>query len=123
MPPLIHRPGQMLTDSRKNWRPDRFGYELCGCKVELIFPTAKLLDYGEHWDDLEKSDNPFSVVVMAHLKHLETHRNMDNRLKWKSSLVKMLYQWGMPAGGYPGTVPVHRLDTEASGRHGRTLFR
>jgi hypothetical protein len=84
----------VLTDSRKNWRPDHYGYELCGCKVELVFPVAKLLDYRENWDDLEKSDNPFSVVVMAHLKHLETRRDMDNRLKWKSSLVKMLYQRG-----------------------------
>ena len=31
---------------------------------------------------------------MAHLKHLETRRDMDNRLKWKSSLVKMLYRRG-----------------------------
>jgi hypothetical protein len=84
----------VLTDSRKNWRPDRYGYELCGCKVELVFPVAKLLDYRESWDGLEKSDNPFSVAVMAHLKHLETRRDMDNRLKWKSSLVKMLYQRG-----------------------------
>lgn len=43
---------------------------------------------------LESSDNPFAVVVMAHLKSIETRRDPDNRLKWKLSLVKRLYERG-----------------------------
>ena len=35
----------VLADDRENWRPDRYGYELAGCRVSLEFPVAKLLDY------------------------------------------------------------------------------
>jgi len=84
----------VLTDNRKNWKPDRYGYTLCGCKVELQFPVVKLLDYLKDWNYLESSDNPFAVVVMAHLKGIETRRDPDNRLNWKLSLVKRLYERG-----------------------------
>jgi len=84
----------VLTDSNKNWRPDSYGYAICGCRVELHFPAVKLLDYLTDWDRLESSDNPFAVVVMAHLKSIETRKDMDGRLKWKLSLVKMLYDRG-----------------------------
>jgi len=84
----------VLTDSRKSWRPDRYGYALCGCRVELQFPVVKLLDYLSDWSYLESSDNPFAVVVMAHLKGIETRKYPGNRLKWKLSLAKMLYGRG-----------------------------
>jgi hypothetical protein len=84
----------VLTDNRKNWRPNCYGYEICGCKVELQFPMVKLLDYRDDWDYLENSGNPFAVVVMTHLKCLETRKDPDSRLKWKLLLVKRLYQRG-----------------------------
>jgi len=83
-----------LTDDRKNWKPDRFGYSVWGCKVEIQFPVVKLLDYFKDWDYLEDSHNPFAVVVMTHLKSLETRKDPDSRLKWKLSLVKRLYRKG-----------------------------
>ena len=84
----------VLTDDRKNWKPDRFGYSVWGCKVEIRFPVVKLLDYFKDWDYLEGSHNPFAVVVMTHLKSLETRKDPDSRLKWKLSLVKRLYRKG-----------------------------
>ena len=84
----------VLTDGRKSWRPARYGYALCGCRVELQFPVVKLLDYLSDWSYLESSDNPFAVVVMAHLKGIETRKDPDNRLKWKLSLAKMMYGRG-----------------------------
>ena len=83
-----------MTDDRKNWKPDRFGYAVWGCKVEIRFPVVKLLDYFKDWDYLEDSHNPFAVVVMTHLKSLETRKDPDSRLKWKLSLVKRLYRKG-----------------------------
>ena len=40
------------------------------------------------------NDSPFSVVVMAHLKTLETSGNPLSRKQWKLSLIKLLYQRG-----------------------------
>jgi len=51
----------------------------------------KLLDYKDSWETLEKSDNPFAIVVMTHLKMLETKNDYEKRFHWKIELTKMLY--------------------------------
>ena len=43
---------------------------------------------------MEASDNPFSVVVMSHLKSQETRRRMRERYSWKLRLTRMLYDRG-----------------------------
>lgn len=60
----------------------------------MEFPVVKLLDYAGQWAVLEKSNNPFAVVVMAHLKAQETRRYPKNRLRWKIELIKGLYARG-----------------------------
>jgi len=52
------------------------------------------LDYKSKWNELEKSDNPFALVVMTHLKMLETKKNKSERLHWKIELTKRLYNKG-----------------------------
>ena len=84
----------MLADERKNWRPDRFGYELWGCRVGIRFPSVKILDYADRPDILEQSVNPFALAVMAHLKTQETRHDADGRKKWKLYLVRKLYEHG-----------------------------
>ena len=84
----------VLADEERNWRPASYGYELGGCRVSLEFPTVKLLDYEEDWENLEQSANPFGIIVMAHLKTKATHRNPESRLNWKLSLVRRLYERG-----------------------------
>jgi len=84
----------VLGDEREGWRPNRFGYELWGCRVRFEFPAVKLLDYREKWDELEKSDNPFATVVMAHLKAQETRHDEEKRKRWKLYLTRRLYERG-----------------------------
>lgn len=84
----------VLADEERNWRPASYGYELGGCRVSLEFPTVKLLDYEDDWENLEQSTNPFGIIVMAHLKTKATHRNPESRLNWKLSLVRRLYERG-----------------------------
>ncbi len=43
---------------------------------------------------VRESTNPFSVVVMAHLKTKATHRNPESRLHWKLSLTRRLFERG-----------------------------
>ena len=62
----------MLTDDNPAWRPDRFGYDVCGSSISLRFLTAKLLDYRGREDELERDPNPFAAVALAQLKVLET---------------------------------------------------
>jgi len=84
----------ILADDHPEWRPSTYCEELWGCKKTFEFPLVKLLDYRMRWNELENSDNPFALVVMAHLKMLETKKNASQRLHWKIELTKMLYGKG-----------------------------
>ena len=84
----------ILADDRPNWKPDHFSYELLGCKAGIWYPTVKLLDYKNKWDEFENDVNPFSTVVMAHLKTFETQKNASKRFDSKLALIKRLYGVG-----------------------------
>lgn len=84
----------VLTDRHRRWRPREFSYELLGTKVSLRFSAAKILDYQGREAELEQSRNPFAIVVLAHLRLLETRRDARQRLEWKLTLTKMLYDRG-----------------------------
>ncbi len=53
-----------------------------------------MLDLGQDWSALSDNDNPFATVVMAHLKASQTSQNRQERLQWKLSLTRRLYQKG-----------------------------
>ena len=80
----------ILADDHPNWRPDHFGYSNFGCSQHFEFPIVKLLDYAKDWEMLKASDNPFAMVVMCHLKSLETHKKPLKRLEWKLELAQFL---------------------------------
>jgi len=80
----------ILGDGDKNWRPRSYGYSDLGCRLFFKFPIVKLLDYQDKWKQLEKSNNPFSIVVRTHLKGLETRRFPEQRYHWKVELFKAL---------------------------------
>lgn len=82
----------ILTDENQTWRPHTFESGLWGCEVNFRFPIVKLIDYGKDWQALEESRNPFSTVVMAHLKALETRNNSEKRQDWKFRLSRRLYE-------------------------------
>ncbi len=84
----------VLGDEYADWRPDQFKYVLWGCQVGIQFPAVKLLDYQERWDELDRSQNPFAVIVMAHLKTLQTRASDEERKQWKYNLVRRLYERG-----------------------------
>ncbi len=84
----------VLADESEKWRPSDFSYGKWDCEVRMKFPVVRLTDYAAEWEELEKSANPFAVVVMAHLKALETKRNQGQRRYWKLCLCKGLYNRG-----------------------------
>ena len=50
--------------------------------------------YEAKWHELEQSSNPFAVVVMAHLKAIATHGRVRDRLQWKKTLIRRMYEKG-----------------------------
>jgi hypothetical protein len=71
----------ILGDDTKSWRPSNYSYDLGGCKLNLDFPTIKLLDYKSNWAELESNLNPFALMIRAHLKTKETTGNLTERGK------------------------------------------
>ena len=84
----------ILADDSPSFRPASFQYGMWGSTMGLDFLRTKLLDYKDKWTYLEKQDNPFAIVVMAHLKALETKQNHSLRKQWKIELTKLLYKKG-----------------------------
>jgi hypothetical protein len=87
----------VLADDEPNWRPEEFRQNLFGCEAGIRFPAVKLLDLAAKEAELEASENPFSKVVLAHLKALETRDDPAGRHVWKLRLVRGLYERGFSA--------------------------
>ena len=81
----------ILADPDFSWRPDRYEKEVFCNELTLKSPVVKLLDYRERWEELRRNPNPFAMVVMAHLKSLETKRSPKRRLRLKTDLMIMMH--------------------------------
>ncbi|MBE9200793.1 MULTISPECIES: Rpn family recombination-promoting nuclease/putative transposase [unclassified Nodularia (in: cyanobacteria)] len=84
----------ILGDNQPSWRPQEYSYGRWGCRLSLQFPIVKLLDYEARWLELEQSESPFAVLVMAHLRTQATTQDLTGRLRWKLSLIKRMYELG-----------------------------
>ncbi len=86
----------VLGDTDVNWRPNSFARETLGFNLQASFPIVKLVDYKKRKDDLAASDNPFAVVVQAHLAAQATKgkESQQRRRKQKFALMTMMYQKG-----------------------------
>ncbi|MBI2807975.1 MAG: cytosolic protein [Planctomycetes bacterium] len=82
----------ILCDDRPDWRPTTFTYGRWGCRMELTFRIAKLLDHAEKVEELDTSDNPIATLVLAHCKTLETRRDPESRKAWKLRIVRGPFQ-------------------------------
>ncbi|TWI63393.1 hypothetical protein LZ24_03264 [Desulfobotulus alkaliphilus] len=90
-----HRTGVVslgvLTDNSKSFRPDSYSRELWGCTLDFRFPIVKLMDWEDRWDELENSDNVFSLAVMAQIK-AKSSKTKDELKAWKLYLVRLMYE-------------------------------
>lgn len=84
----------ILADDSATWRPRSYQDSIWGCNVLFEFPIVKLSDYRSDWAALEASQNPFAIVVMAHLKTQDTKHEPQERKTWKFRLTTMLYERG-----------------------------
>ncbi len=84
----------ILTDEEESWRPAEYRTELLGTELRLKFSVTKLLDYRLRMEELGQSENPFAVVVQAHLIAQQTRGDAPGRLQQKLSLTKQLYKRG-----------------------------
>src|SRR5262249_37537065 len=87
----------ILADASPGWRPCAFHYGRWGSRMGLATEPVKLLDYANQEAVLQAHPNPFALVVLAHLKTLQTRGRLDERCGWKVRLIKGLYERGLSA--------------------------
>jgi hypothetical protein len=85
----------ILCDESKTWRPQTYGIEYPDSAIHFRFGIVKLINFRSRWEELEQSPNPFAVVVMAHLKTMETRPDPEQRKVWKFTLIRGLYERGL----------------------------
>lgn len=83
----------VLADTNINFKPNNYLWGRWGCELDFRFPSVKLLDWQQRWDQLENSDNVFALVVMAQLR-AKTSRKAEERQAWKFQLVQLMYERG-----------------------------
>ena len=72
----------VLADSNRNFRPNSYHWGRWGCELDFRFPSVKLLDWQARWEQLERSDNVFALVVMAQLR-AKSSKRAEERQVWK----------------------------------------
>ena len=71
----------ILTDDNKSWNPENYQTKVWDFPVlSFNFQTCKLLNYQANKEDLENVDNPFGIVVLAHLAAIETKNDSKSPL-------------------------------------------
>jgi hypothetical protein len=85
----------LLTDTSPKFRPNEYHRSRLGCEVTFRYPIVKVIDYRDHWAELEANPHPFAIVVKAYLKTLETEGDVQQRYTWKKKFLLELYQLGM----------------------------
>ena len=84
----------ILGDNHPDWRPDCHIESHFGCREEFRFPILKLLDYADDIAGLERSENVFATMVLAHLLTQQTTGDPATREQWKLRLMRSLYERG-----------------------------
>ncbi|MFN2266962.1 MAG: cytosolic protein [Desulfonatronovibrio sp.] len=84
----------VLADDNPKWRPESFGYELFGCRMNFDFPMVKLLDWESQLDTLLESDNAVALVTAAHLLTKKTRGDVSERYSAKIRLIRILFDRG-----------------------------
>jgi hypothetical protein len=82
----------LLADRSPAWRPDRFGYSLFGCTMQLIFPVVKLGDFAGQMASLLTDQNVFALMTAAHLLTRASRHQPSTRAREKARLLHLLLE-------------------------------
>ena len=72
----------------------RYEAELLGCRSVFEFPVVELSGWRGREDELLASDDPFALVVLAHLKVSQAKNDAQQKYAVKRELILLLYEHG-----------------------------
>jgi hypothetical protein len=80
----------LLTDGDPNWKPSAFHQSTGPMQLRMDFPVTKLLDFQAQVATLEASDNPFSIIALAHLHNLQLRKSPADLKVAKIDVTRLL---------------------------------
>ncbi len=81
----------IYTDSNPKYQPDSYHYKVAGTELNFFFGTYKVLDQSE--EALEKSDNPFALVILTVLESIKmNNKPPEQQIDIKMNLVRRLIE-------------------------------
>jgi hypothetical protein len=81
----------VLGDDNAGWRPTQYVADVWRCIKTFTFRSVKLLDWAERLGELEASDDPSALLVLAHLQAQATRQDHEARRTQKVRLLRALY--------------------------------
>ena len=84
----------LLTDRNQYYRPYEFKFEKWDFALNFKFPLVKIIDYINYDFEKEYRKNPFSLLVQAYLKTMETENHEFRRFEWKKRFIGALHDLG-----------------------------
>jgi hypothetical protein len=82
----------VFSDPSEGFKPDRFNYEFFGCELTFRYRTYKILEQDD--SELEASDNPFALVILAAKRNLQSREDEEKRFSFKRELVRLMMEKG-----------------------------
>jgi hypothetical protein len=85
----------ILADEDENFRPDEYYVKRWSFEHRMKIPMVKIIDFSDKIQELEKSDNPMSMIVLAQLKSFAA-KKADTSRKYdiKFNLYRECYRKG-----------------------------
>lgn len=83
----------ILTDTRKDYRENRYQFAMFGCEITFTYPIIKLLDFLPQRQALLNDDNVFGLIILAQID-AKLLKDPMQRLVAKVTLIRQLYERG-----------------------------
>ena len=85
----------ILGDRSPGFRPEPYRWQLGEAELTYKYECAKLLDH--EVEDLEASDNPAALILLAHHHTWSTKNEQSRRRRFKLHLTRLLFSKGYTA--------------------------
>jgi len=86
----------VFAEDKPNWMPNEYKYQFSQTELIYRYPVYKILDQDEA--ELQQSDNPFAMVVLAALYALRSKKTDEElKLHFKLELTSLLFKKGYEA--------------------------
>ncbi|GEN36029.1 MULTISPECIES: hypothetical protein [Aneurinibacillus] len=80
----------LFSDESPSYKPDTYKYEFFDTTLTYTYRSYKIVEQNE--EELTRSENPFSMAVLAGLYVVKSKKDINARYQFKINLIRLLLQ-------------------------------